>query len=140
MRQQPRQQCDVDFTVFSRLAVNRDPQFFNHLTQLGVDILPFAHAQIVQVFGPAQTTKRIGRQRFLLLAEIIPQIHKREEIRLFVVETTVHFVGRLLFVHRTLARVLNRQCRSDDHRLAHAAVLLRFQHHARQTRIDRQLA
>ncbi|MND85517.1 hypothetical protein D3C80_774450 [compost metagenome] len=140
MRQQPRQQRDVDLTVFSRFAVDRDPQLFDHLTQLGIDILPLAHAQIVQIFGPAQTTKRIGRQRFLLFAEIIPQIHKREEIRLFVLETTVHLIGSLLFIHRTLARILNRERGGDNHRLAHTAVFLRLQHHTCQTRIDRQLA
>ena len=76
----------------------------------------------------------------MLLAEVVPQVHKGKEIGLFIVEAAVFFIRRLLFVHRALARILNGERRGDDHRLTHAAVLLRLQHHARQTRIDRQLA
>jgi hypothetical protein len=73
----------------------------------------------------------------LLLAKVIPQVHKGEEVGLFIVETTMLLIGRLLLVHRPLARILNRERRGDDHRLAHAAVFLRFQHHPRQTRVNR---
>ena len=76
----------------------------------------------------------------MLLAQVVPQIHKGQEIRLFIVEATVFFIRRLLLVHWALARILNGERRGDDHRLAHAAVFLRLQHHARQTRVDRQLA
>ncbi len=48
-------------------------------------------------------------------------------------------VGGLLLVHRALARILNRQRRGDNHRLTYAAMFLRFQHHARQAWIHRQL-
>jgi hypothetical protein len=48
-------------------------------------------------------------------------------------------VGRLLFVHRALARVLDRKCRRDDEDLAHTAVALGLQHHPAQPRVDRQL-
>ncbi len=49
------------------------------------------------------------------------------------------FVRCLLLVHWPLTRVLNRERGSDNHRLTHAAMFLRFQHHSRQTRIDWQL-
>lgn len=108
--------------------------------KLGIDILPLAHAQVVEEIHPALAAELVRRERLLLLAEVVPQVHEGEEIGLFVVEATVLFVRGLLFVHRTLARILNGERRGNDHRLAHAAVLLRFQHHARQTRVDRELA
>lgn len=58
----------------------------------------------------------------MLLAKIIPQIHKREKVRLFVVEATMFFVRCLLFVHRTFARILNGERGRDNHRLTHAAM------------------
>ena len=73
----------------------------------------------------------------MLLAQVVPQVDERQEVGLFVVEAAVFLVGRLLLVHWPLARILNRERRGDNHRLAHAAVFLRFQHHARQTRVHR---
>ena len=140
MRQQAGQQGDMNFAVLCRFTVHRDAQLFHHLAQLGVDILPLAYAQVVEEIHPALTAELIRRERFLLLAEVVPQVDECEEIGLFIVEATVFFIRRLLFVHRTLARILNGERRGDDHRLAHAAVFLRLQHHARQPRVDRQLA
>ena len=129
----------MNFAILRRFAVNRNAKFFHHLAQLGVDILPFAHAQIVEIIGTTQATEGVGRKRLLLLAKIIPQIYKREEVGFFVVEATMFFVRCLLFVHRTFARILNGERGRDNHRLTHAAMFLRFQHHTRQTWVDRQL-
>ena len=129
----------MNFAILRRFAVNRNAKFFHHLAQLGVDILPFAHAQIVEIIGTTQATEGVGRKRLLLLAKIIPQIYKREEVGFFVVEATMFFVRCLLFIHRTLARILNGERGRDNHRLTHAAMFLRFQHHTRQTWVDRQL-
>ena len=139
VRQQPGQQRRVHFAVARRFAVHRNAKLFDHLAQLGVDILPFAHPQIIKVIGTAQAAELIGRQRLLLLAEVVPQVHEGQEIGLFIVEAAVFLIRRLLFIERTLAWVLNRQRGGDDHRLAHAAMLLRLQHHARETRVHRQL-
>ena len=138
--QQAGQQRDMNFAVLRRFAVHRNAQLFHHLPKLGIDILPLAHAQVVEEIHPALAAELVRRERLLLLAEVVPQVHEGEEIGLFVVEAAVLFVRGLLFVHRTLARILNGERRGNDHCLAHAAVLLRFQHHARQTRVDRELA
>ncbi len=140
VRQQTGQQRGMDLAIFRWLAVDRQAKLLHHLAQLGIDILPLAHAQIVQIIDPALTAELIRRQGFLLFAEIVPQVHKGEEVRLFIVKAAVFFVRGLLFVHRPLARILNRQRGGDDHRFSHAAVLLRLQHHPRQTRVYRQLA
>ncbi|CCJ88752.1 putative periplasmic protein kinase ArgK and related GTPases of G3E family [Cronobacter turicensis 564] len=129
----------MHLAVARRFAVYRNAQLFHHLAQLGVDILPFAHPQVIKVISTAQTAELIGRERLLLLAEVVPQVHEAQKIGLFIVEAAVFFIRRLLFIERTLARVLNRQRRGDYHRLAHAAMLLRLQHHARETRVHRQL-
>ncbi|SSK75238.1 Uncharacterised protein [Klebsiella pneumoniae] len=130
----------MDLAIFRRLTVDRQAKLFHHLAQLGVDVLPLAHTQIVKKIDPALAAELIRRQRLLLLAEVVPQIDEGEEIGLFIVEAAMFFVRGLLFVHRPLARVLDRQRGGDDHRFPHAAVLLRLQHHPRQTRIHRQLA
>ena len=40
---------------------------------------------------------------------------------------------------RTLSRVLDRQCRSDDQHLTDAAQVVGFEHHSPEPRVDRQL-
>ena len=140
MRQQAGQQRNMNFTIFRRFTVHRNAQLFHHLPQLGVDVLPLAHPQVVEVIQLALTAELVRRQRFLLFAEIVPQINKGQEVRLFVMEALMFLIRRLLFVHRPLTRILNRERRGDNHRFTDAAVFLRFQHHTRQTRIDRQLA
>ncbi|CCJ85820.1 putative periplasmic protein kinase ArgK and related GTPases of G3E family [Cronobacter dublinensis 582] len=139
MRQQAGEERGVHLAITCRFAVYRNAELFHHLAQLGVDILPLAHAQIVKVIGAAQTAELVRGERLLLLAEVVPQVHERQEIGLFIVEAAVFFIGRLLFIQRALARILNRERRGNNHRLTHAAVLLRLQHHARQTRVHRQL-
>ncbi len=139
MRQQAGKQRNMDLAVLCRLAVDRNTQLFHHLAQLGVDILPLAYPQIVEVVGTAETAELVRRQRFLLFAKVVPQVNKGEEVRLFVVEATMFLIGRLLLVHRPLTRILNRERGCDDHRFAHAAQLLRLQHHTGKTRIHRQL-
>ena len=140
VRQQTGQQRSMDLAIFRRLTVDRQAKLFHHLAQLGVDVLPLAHAQIVKKIDPALAAELIRRQRLLLLAEVVPQIDEGEEIRLFIVKAAVLLVGGLLLIHRPLARILNRQRGGDDHRFPHAAVLLRLQHHPRQARVHRQLA
>lgn len=43
--------------------------------QLSVHILPFAHAQIVQVVEFTLTAELVTGQRFLLLANVVPKVH-----------------------------------------------------------------
>jgi hypothetical protein len=38
---------------------------------------------------PALAAELIRRERFLLLAEVVPQVHKGEEVGLFIVEAAV---------------------------------------------------
>ncbi|SAF75120.1 Uncharacterised protein [Enterobacter kobei] len=82
----------MNFTVLRRLAVHRNAQLFHHLAQLSVDILPLAHAQVVEEIHAALAAELVRGERFLLLAEIVPQVHEGEEIGLFVVEATVFFI------------------------------------------------
>ncbi|VFS85409.1 Uncharacterised protein [Salmonella enterica subsp. enterica] len=75
----------------------------------------------------------------MLLAEVIPQVNKRQKIGFLIMKAPVFLIGSLLLIHWALARILNRECGSNDHRFAHTAMLLRFQNHTRQARVDRQL-
>ena len=140
VRQQTGQQRGVNFAILCRFAIHRQAELFNDLTQLSVDILPLAHAQVVEKIDPALAAELVRGERFLLLAQVVPQVDERHEVGLFIVEAAMLLIGSLLLIHWPLARVLNRERRGDNHRLAHAAVFLRLQHHSCQTRIHRQLA
>ncbi len=80
----------------------------------------------------------VAAQCLLLLLEVVPQIHQRKEIRLFVVKAAMFVIRRLLFVARALTRILNRQTRSNHHHFFQTAKTRRFQNHACQTRVDWQ--
>ncbi len=79
----------MDLAIFRRLTVDRQAKLFHHTAQLGVDVLPLAHAQIVKKIDPALAAELIRRQRLLLLAEVVPQIDEGEEIGLFIVEAAM---------------------------------------------------
>jgi len=88
-----RQQTNQDRTVYtmvrSRLIVKFEFHFTHRLMNLEVNVLPLANAQVVQIILLTLLAELVARQRFLLLLDIFPQIHKRQEVRLFMEETTV---------------------------------------------------
>ena len=122
-----------------RLIINSHTLLTHHLAQLGIDILPFTNAQVIEKIALTLTTEGITREFFLLLAQIIPQIHESHEIGIFILEATVFLIGGLLFLQWTLTRILNRQRGGDDHDFTHTTVFRRFQYHPSQTWVDRQL-
>ena len=70
---------------------------------------------------------------------VFPQFHKRHEFRLRMRE---FFVGEscfVLLVVRTQARILHRQCRSNDQYFGKARFTLTGQQHACDRGIDRKL-
>ena len=64
MRQQAGQQRGMNFTVRRRFAVDRHTQLAHDPAQLGIDILPFTHAQIVQIIDLALAAERVAGERF----------------------------------------------------------------------------
>ncbi len=50
----------------------------------------------------------------------------------------MHLVGLLALLHRSLARILDRQPGRDDEHLAHAPVTFRLEHHPPEPRVDRE--
>jgi hypothetical protein len=121
-------------------AVQRDAEVLADLPELAEDVLPLADAQVVEVLLLAQPAELVARQLLLPLPYVLPQVEVRQEVRLLVGEPRVLLVGRLPFVGRAFARVLDRQRGGDDHDLAYAAVPVRLQHHPGEARVDRQLS
>ncbi len=136
VRQQPDEQGHVHLVRRRRLAVGLGPE---RLAYLAVDVLPLAYTQVVEELGLAQPPERAGRQLLLLVAQVVPQVEVGHEVGLGVGEAAVLLVGLLLLVGGPLAWVLDGQRGGDHHDLAQAAVLLGFEHHAAQARVDRQL-
>ena len=65
--EQPRQQRDVDLPLLPggvHLAALADPDadLLAHLAQLGVEVLPLAHAQVVEVLGDAALAELVARE------------------------------------------------------------------------------
>ena len=87
------------------------------ITELGMQVLPFAHPAVVQVLGLAQSPELAGRSRPALLAEILPQVEPAVEVRLFVTEPCMGLIRLGLFLDGTLSRILNGERRNDDENL-----------------------
>ncbi|CRZ87743.1 Uncharacterised protein [Vibrio cholerae] len=71
-----RQQTDQDRTVHrmvtARFIIELKTHFPSRLMQLGVHILPFTHAQIVEIVKLTLTAELVTGQRFLLLSDVVP--------------------------------------------------------------------
>ena len=121
------------------VAADDDAEVARRLLKLAVHVLPLAHPQVVQVLTAAQPAERGRRQLPLLLAEVVPECHERQEVRAGLGEAAVHRVGRFPGVGRSLAGILDRQRRGDDQHLAHAAALAGGEDHPAEARVDGQL-
>ena len=65
------------------------------LAQLRLEVLPLAHAQVVEVLAPAHPAERADGQLALLLAQVAPQVEAGQEVRSRVGEAGVLLVGLL---------------------------------------------
>ena len=106
--------------------------------ELAEQVLPLAHAQVVEVLGPAQLAELVGRQLPLLGAQVVPQGDDRQQVRAGDVEPAVGRVGLGALGDRTFSRILDRQRGGDDEHLAHAPEAVGFEHHPAEPGIDRQ--
>ena len=76
--------------------------------ELGVKVLPFAHAEIGEEIGLAELPPlALGTERLPLIVNGIPQIEQGEKIGLWVGEALVSGVRGISLVQRAFARVLN---------------------------------
>ena len=131
--------CRPDRTGRRQLHRGRvQAQRSGQLAQLGVDVLPLAHPQVVQELGPAHAPEGRAGQLAALRAQVAPQVQVGQEVTRRVREAPVQGVGGLLLVRRALAHVLDGQGRHDDHDLPDTAQLTGLQEHAPQARVDGQ--
>ena len=144
--QQPGEQRNVDGVLVRgrvhRLGGDRDAQGLGQLAQLGEQVLPLAHAQVVDVFVLAQPAEGGGREFLLLFLQVAPEVQQRGEVRLRVHEALVHFGGALAlagFLAGALARVLDGQGSGKHHDLLGAAPGAGLHDHPAQPHVDRQL-
>ena len=139
--EQPGEQRHVDGVVGAGNVVFLPAQLGDHRVQLAVHLAPFAQAQIRQEIRVDRIDQLpVG---FLVLDGIPepgPQLHPGQELGFLVGELPVLFVGRLLALLRTFARVLHRQRGGDDQHFLEAAEVARGDQHAADARVERQLA
>ena len=107
--------------------------------QLAVEVLPLAHAQVVQVLVTAQPAEGTAREGVLLLAQVGPEVEVGQEVRRRVGEAPMRGIGGALVLGGSLARVLHREARDDDEHLGQRALGVGLEQHAPQTRVDREL-
>ena len=137
--EQPREQRGVDRLRLRLGAVERHVDLLGRLAELGDEVLPLAHAQVVEELGVAATAELVARQRALLLAQVAPQVQEREEVGMLVGEAGVELIGLLALLGRALARVLDRQRGGDDDDLLRAAEPVGLEDHPAEPRVDGQL-
>ena len=121
--QQPRQQCPMDRVGMGGLAVAGQAQVLADALQLGVQVLPFAHPQVVDELAAAQAPEPAGRTRPTFGLEVLPQMQVGEEVRVGVPEAGMQLIGLLAVLGRAVARILDRHGRHDDLHLPQAALV-----------------
>ena len=141
MRQQPGEQRAVDVVGRSGRVVDRAADVAQRLAQLAGEVLPLAHAHVVQVLGVAHPAKAVARELLLLRAQVAPEVQVGEEVRarLPVDEARVLLVGLAALLGGADARVLDRQRGGDHDDLVAAAVAVGFEDHPPDPRVDREL-
>ncbi len=120
-----------------RLA-DLDAHLLADLAQLGLEVLPLAHAQVVEVLALAHPPERAARQLALLLAQVAPQVQPGEEVGGLVGEAGVLLVGLLPLLDRPLARILQREHCGDDEHVPQDAEPFGLEDHPAQPRVDGQ--
>ena len=113
-----------------------DAEGFGELAQLRDDVGPFAKAQIVEELGAAHSTKRGAGELAALGVEVTPQGEVREEVGGARREAGVQLIGLRALFGGALAHVLDGQGGDQHEHFRGAAVLVRFQEHAPQPRVD----
>ncbi len=118
--------------------VAREAELVAELAQLRVEVLPLAHAQVVEVLGDAALAELVARQLAAPAAHVLPEVQPGQEIRAGIGEAGVRGVRLGGLVRRPLAGILGREPGRDDHDLVQAAQLVGLEHHATDARVDRQ--
>ena len=121
-----------------RLLAEIDLELPAHLAELGLEVLPLADAQVVEVLPLAHPPEGARRQLALLGAQVPPEVQPGQEVRGGVLEAGVQLVGLGLLLQRPLPRVLQREGGGDDEDLADAAEPLGLEDHPSQPGVDRQ--
>ncbi len=117
---------------------HRPAQRLHHLLELGMNVAPFPHAVERQEVITAQALQfalRVMRQRLL---EKAPQLEIGQKIGTLIRKQLVRGIGGLGTLHRTLARILQSQRRSDHQHFGQRTLAARCQDHASDARIQRQ--
>ncbi len=139
--QQPAQQRLVDGVLVAGALcrpADLDLHLLAHLAQLRLEVLPLAHAQVVEELPLAHPPEGAAAELLLLLLHVAPQVQPGQEVGALVLEAGVLQVGLRPQLGRPLARVLQRQRGRDHQHLAHAAEPLGLEDHPAQPRVDRQ--
>ena len=140
VREQPGQQRLVDRVGVRGVGgvSHVELELLGHLTQLRLELLPLADAEIVEVLRLAHAPERARRQGALLLPDVAPQVRQRHEVRGLVAEPRVCLVRLGPEVRRPLAWVLDGERGGDDQHLPQAAEPVGLDDHPRETRVDRE--
>ena len=145
--EQPGQQCLVDAICVGDVATpggraargaQVDLQLTGHLAELGLEVLPLADPEVVEVLALAHPPEGAARQLSLLRPQVAPEVQPGEEVGRRVLEPGMELVGLCLLLQGALTGVLQRQRRGDHEDVAHAPETLGLEDHPPQPWVDRQ--
>src|SRR5690606_30644811 len=114
-------------------------EIFKNIAELGMQILPLAHAEIGKKILTTEFPPLILRAEFFpFVVNGVPDVEQREEIGLRISESLVCCGSGFFLIERTFARVLNAETGGDDEEFARCLFALRLEQHAAECGINRQ--
>ena len=138
LRQQAGQQRLVDGIGGGLVALGRPvpTQIGDDLVELADQVLPFAHAHVVQELALAHLAELVAGQLAALVLQVLPQLQVGQEVAGGVLEAGVRLVGLRLLFQWPFTHVLQAQCRDDHGHGLECAIGVGLDQHARQPRVD----
>ena len=119
------------------LGAGPDAEVAHGPAELAEQVLPLAHAEVVQELGATQLAELVRRQLALAIAQVVPQGQQTEQLGPGDIEAAMELVGLLALLLGTFARVLDGERGDDHHDVVDAVALLGLEHHAPESRVDR---
>ncbi len=126
--------------LIGRLGGVEPPALLGHQSvELAVHVMPFAQAQRREILA-TQFAPQFALRLFVGNGRVVmrPELEPAEKFGALVAELAMRFIGCLLRLGGTFARVLHRQRRGDDQHFGQRLAVAGFENHAADTRVQRQ--
>jgi hypothetical protein len=136
--QQTGEEGAVDGFLVDAGGTFAQPDVAERADDLAVEVLPLAHAEVIEELGATHPAERGAAASAAGLVEVIPQLQEREEVARRVGEAGVRLIGRRAPLEGALARILDGESRDDGGDLADDTVRPGLDEHPAEAHVDGQ--